>query len=255
VTTFLTAFRFQSRLTWSSMDTLQVCVTAPLFTLFFLSIADAAGRDDLARNGVVAAGLISLWTVVLLFAGQIITEERQQGTLEGLVAAPAPIAVVVLGRLMAVAVAGIVPFAEAWLVTGLVFGQWQTVHHPVVLAAALAATALATAGTASVLSPLFVLMPSARIIQNTLTYPFYLLGGVVVPVAVFPDWLEPLSRIAYLSWAADLLRDVFDAGPVEQPAVRVAIVVGYGIAGFAVGATLLHLVLRRVRRSGTLNRT
>src|SRR5262249_13852810 len=131
VRAFIASYAFQTRLTWKSPDTLQVCLTAPLLTLIFLAMSENASRGDLAAYGVIAPTLMSLWTIVLLFAGQIITEERNRGNLEGLVAVPAPIAVVVLGRLAAVASVSLVAFAEAWLIGGLVFHTWITVYHPV----------------------------------------------------------------------------------------------------------------------------
>lgn len=253
--TFLAAFAFQNRLVWRTPDTLQVCFTAPLLTLIFLAISEHAGRGDLAPYGVVAPTLMSLWTVVFLFAGQIITDERVRGTLEGLVAAPVRLAVVVVGRLVAVGTVSLVAFVEAWLVAGLVFDRWVALHHPVVFVTCLIATALAMAGTATILSPLFVLLPSARILQNSLSYPFYLLGGVIVPVTLLPGWLQPASRVIFLSWASDVLRDSLSADPVRSAAARILVVVGLGAAGYALGVLLLNRVLLRVRRTGTLSRT
>lgn len=245
----------QLRLAARSPDTVQVCVTAPLFTVLFLSVSDHAGRTDLSGYAVVAPTLMSLWTLALFTAGQLISEERLNGSLEGLVAAPAPLGVVVIGRMCAITAVGLVSFGESWLTAGVVFGRWLDLPHPWVSAACVLATGLATAGTASVLSSLFVLMPSARIVQNTLSYPFYLLGGVLVPVSFLPDWLEPLSRAVFLSWAADLLRDGFAVAPPGDVLFRLTVIVGLGAAGFLVGLTLLERVVNRVRRLGTLTHT
>ncbi|GAB1644042.1 hypothetical protein KRMM14A1259_44650 [Krasilnikovia sp. MM14-A1259] len=247
-----TGFRFQLRQLRRSPDTAQLCVTAPLFTLILLAMTEHAGRGDLAPYAVVAPTLMTLWSAALTLAGQMITEERILGTLEGLVAAPVSLAVLVIGRLSVVTVVGAAAFAEAWLVAGIGFGRWVAPGHPLLFALTVGVAGLATAGTASVLSPLFVLMPTARTIQNTLTYPFYLLGGVLVPVSLLPQWLHPASRAVFLSWAADLLRDSLLARPVGHPGARLLAIAGLGAAGFGVGAYLLHRVLRQVRRTGTL---
>lgn len=248
-------FAFQLRQIWRSPDTAQACVTAPLFTLVLLAITEYGGRGDLAAYGVVAPTLMTLWATALQLAGQIITEERILGTLEGLVAAPASLAVLVIGRLSAVTAVGLVAFTEAWLVAGLGFGRWISPEHGAVFLAALLVTGTAAAGTASILSSLFVLMPNARTVQNTLTYPFYLLGGVMVPVSHLPSWLQPATEAVFLSWAADLLRDSLLAAPVDRPGLRLLGLAGLGAAGFAVGAVLLQRVLRRVRHLGTLPQT
>ncbi|MEV0266913.1 ABC transporter permease [Streptomyces sp. NPDC050617] len=248
-------FAFQLRMIRRSPDTALVCVTAPLYTLILLAITEHGGRGDLAAYGVVAPTLMALWTMALNLAGQIITEERILGTLEGLVAAPASLWVLVISRLSAVTVVGLVAFAEAWLVAGAAFGRWIVPAHGAVFLITLSAAGLATAGTASVLSTLFVLAPNARTIQNTLTYPFYLLGGVMVPVSHLPAWLRPASAVVFLSWAADLLRDSLLDPPVHHVALRLLTLAVLGAAGAAIGAVLLKQVLRHVRMLGTLART
>ncbi|ONK16049.1 ABC transporter permease [Streptomyces sp. MP131-18] len=249
---FVTAARFQLRHLAGSPAAVQVCVTAPLLTVVFLSISDYAGRTDLSPYAVVAPTLMSLWLLALHAAGELITEERDLGTLEGLIAAPARLGTVVMGRMCAVTAIGVVSFAESWLAAGLVFGRWLAFPHPLVVVACLLATVWAAAGTASILSPLFVLMPSARVIQNTLSYPFYLLGGVLVPVTFLPGWVQPVSRAVFLSWSADLLRDGLDPAPVTDAVARLAVILALGSAGCAIGLMLLRRVLNRVRRLGTL---
>ncbi|MEU8947840.1 MULTISPECIES: ABC transporter permease [unclassified Streptomyces] len=252
---FLASLRFQLRLAPSSPGTLQVWATAPLFTAVFLSIAEHAGRTDLTSYAIVAPTLMGQWALALGIAGELITEERSQGTLEAVIATPCRLSVVVVGRICAVSLLGISAMVEAWLVAGLGFGRWIAVPHPLVLGAALLANAAAMAGTASILSSLFVLMPSARIVQNTLNYPLYLLSGVLVPLSTLPEWLRPFGRVVFLSWSADLFRSALDGAAVSRPAERIAVVVVLGLSGYAIGAFLLDRVLRRVRRLGTLTHT
>jgi len=97
-----------------------------------------------------------------------------------------------------------------------------------------------------------VLARSARIFQNSLSYPFYVLGGVLVPVALLPGWLQPLTRVVFVSWSADLLRDSLSAAPIADPTLRLAAVLGLGATGLGAGIFLLRRVLVRVRALGTL---
>ena len=111
----------------------------------------------------------------------------------------------------------------------------------------------ATAGAATALSALFVLAPSARIVQNTLSFPMFLLGGVLVPVSFFPAWLETLSRVVYLSWASDLLRAAVGPEAVEHGAGRAAMVFLLGGVTLAFGLVFIHRFLRRAREVGALS--
>lgn len=131
-------------------------------------------------------------------------------------------------------------------------GVEVVVHHPVVFVAALVLTVIATSGTALIMSCTFVLARTARTFQNSLSYPFYVLGGVVVPVALLPDWLEPLSRAVYLSWASDLLRDTLAPEPLADPVVSLVAIGALGLGGYLVGRWLLGRIEARVRRTGTL---
>jgi ABC-2 type transport system permease protein len=228
-------------------------VTAPLLTLVFLAIAMNAGRPDLAVHALVAPGLITLWSVALLVAGELVTQERDNGSLETLVAAPLSLAALLTGRIMAVTLVSLVGFAESWVVAWLLFGTVVPVSHPVVFIAALAATALAMAGTASVMSAVFVMTRSARTFQNSLNYPFYILGGVMVPVALLPGWLELVSRGIFLSWSADLLRDAVGPSPVSQVLPRLTMVLLLGTMGYGVGMFLLRRAVDRLRRTGSLS--
>jgi ABC-2 type transport system permease protein len=111
------------------------------------------------------------------------------------------------------------------------------------------------AGTAVVMAALFVLTRSAATFSNSASYPFYVLGGILVPVSVLPNWLEPVSSIVFLSWSSGLMRDVLQPGAIDDFAVRLGMVLFLGACGFAVGMALLTRILTRVRSNGELSFT
>lgn len=250
----VTGFAFEVRVLRRSLGEMVVLVTAPMMTLVFLAITRHAGRDDLAPYAVLAPALIVLWGTALQISGEIVTREREFGSLEGLVAAPASFGAVITGRIAAVTLLSLVGFAESWLAARLVFGVTVTIWHPVAFAAAMLVTALAMAGTASVMAALFVLARSARAFQNSLNYPFYVLGGVLVPVSLLPGavWLEPVSTAVFLSWSADLLRDTLSPAPVPDLVPRLAVVLALGAVGYLIGVVLLRRAVDRLRRTGTM---
>ncbi|PRY41794.1 ABC transporter permease [Umezawaea tangerina] len=252
---FRDAFRFQAALTLRSPDTVHVLVTAPLYTVVFMAISRHAHRTDLAAYAVLAPVLMSLWSLALLTAGDLISRERSRGTLEAMVATPASFPVVVLARITAVTTISTVSFVESWLVAWWPFGVVVRVEHPLTLLWCLVLSALAMAGTASAMSALYVLLPTARTLQNSFTYPFYLLGGILVPVSYLPEWLRPLSRLVFLSWSSDLLRSALSPAPVVDELPRLAAIAVLGAAGCAVGGLMITRILRRVRSTGTLART
>jgi len=227
-------------------------VTTPMYAVIFLMIVDRAGRTDLTPYAVVAPVLVALWTMSIFVSGEVIDADRAFGVFEAAVATPASFPVAVFGRVFAVTVVALLSLAEVWLVARLVFGVSVAVHHPLVFGLTLAATAVATSGTAVIMASLCVAARNIRSFQNSLTYPFYVLGGVLVPVSFLPDGLEALSAAVFLSWSADLLRDCLAPAAVEDAALRLGVVLVLGAASFAIGAALVVRMLRRVRASGSV---
>jgi ABC-2 type transport system permease protein len=246
------AFAFQLSVLRRSPGDLMVLVNTPLLTVAFVAIADNAGRSDLHNYVVLAPAVMALWSMAVLVSGEIVDRERGYGTLELLIASPASIAGVLAGRITAVTLVSLLALAEAWLVAWLGFGILVPITHPGVFLLALLATALATAGWATAMSAIFVLARSARIFQNGINYPFFVLGGALVPVEFLPDWLRPLSAAVYLSWANDLLRDSTGAGEVTGLGLRFGMLLGLGAAGFVLGGVLLKRAVDRVRRTGAV---
>ncbi len=252
---FAAGFGVQVRLMRAYPDALIPFLTAPLFTVIFLMIFDRAGRDDLTAYAAVAPLFMALWWLALFQSGWVVSHDRWSGTIEPLVAAPGSFAANVLGRVLAPTMVGLVSFAEVWVVARLLFGEGIEIHHPWAFVLTVAATLAAMAGTAVVMAALFVLTRNAATFSNSASYPFYVLGGILVPVSVLPDWLEPVSTIVFLSWSSDLMRDALQPEAVDDFALRLGMVVFLGACGFVAGMVLLGRVLVRVRSNGELSYT
>jgi ABC-2 type transport system permease protein len=224
----------------------------PFFALTFLAIVQQSGRRELLSYALMAPVLISLWQMALMVAGELVNRDKYLGLLEAVVAAPAPFALVMAGRVATVTAFGLIGFVEAWLVALLVFRIAIPIEHPAVLVVSLVLAAFASAGTALLFTAVFGLREDGRVYQNSITFPFYVLGGIMVPVAYLPQWLQPLSRLVFLSWTADLLRDSLKPGAIKNLALRLGMVVLLGAITLAGGWLLLNRMVDRLRRAGTL---
>ena len=245
-------WRMQLRSMRGNPDWFLSVIVAPVQTAVFVTIFTAAGRGDLTSYGVLAPALITLWAMALQTSGELIARERENGSLEGLLAAPGRFDVLIFARIAAVTMLSLPAFAESWAVGWLCTGEPVRIAHPTLFVLTLAITALAMIGWASVMASVFVLARSARTFQNSLSYPFYVLGGVLVPVAYLPDWVRPLSRLVFLSWASDLMRDSVRPEAVDQAVPRLVVVALLGATGVVLGRHLLRRAIRRVRSTGTL---
>lgn len=251
-TLFVAAARQQAQLLRRSPGDLMSLAITPLYALIFLAITQHAGRDGLTAYAVVAPPVMALWSMALFVSGNIVDSERSGGTLESLLATPASLTAVMSARIGTVTLISLVGVPESWLVARLLFGVRLPVPHPVLFMLAVLCTALATAGTATALSVLFVLARAARAYQNSLNYPLYILGGIIVPVSLLPHWLHPLTRLVFLSWASALLRDCLNQAPVHAALPRLGAVLGLGAAAYLLGSLGLRRAVDRLRATGAV---
>jgi hypothetical protein len=79
--------------------------------------------------------------------------------------------------------------------------------------------------------------------------PVILLGGTILPLAMFPEPLRWLARLISLSWLQDFFRSTA-SGPIDWTALGLAIALSliYAVAGIAV----FHAMLNRARMKATL---
>lgn len=233
-------------------DNLLPLVTVPMFTIAFLAITRHAGRADLVPYAVLAPAVLAVLGMAIMTSGEVVTHDRNVGTIELALAAPAPFPLVVLGRVVVVTIVSLVAVGEAWLVAKLLFHVNVPVPHLAPFVGVVLVTVVAMAGTALLMAALFVAARSARTFQNTISYPLFLLGGAFVPVALLPGWLHPLCRVVFLSWSTDLMRDCLSVEPLHNYWTRLGIVAGLGLIALVDGYLILSRVIDRARATGAV---
>lgn len=243
--------RLQLALVRRTPAQLLILISAPLFTTIFLSLAVREGATSRVAAAVIGPGLMSIWLISLDVAASVLNEDRFGGRLELFLSTPASLSLVVLGRILAVSVVGMLAFAESWLITRIAFGVVVPVRHPALVVVALVVMVLSSSFTATLLASAFALSRSLHVYQNAMSYPIYILGGVVVPLSVLPGWIHPLSKVVYLSWSADLLRNSMTAAQVPDAGMDVAMALGLGVLALAVAVVLTRRILDLLRYSAT----
>jgi len=252
MTAFRAGFALEARIIRSNPDALMPLFLAPLFAIIFMAIVRQSGRPDLQADALMAPVLMTLLWVALQHAGTLMAGDRWQALLEPVIAAPTNLASVLFGRIMSLMCFALLSFFEVWAVGKLVFGVSIPLVHPGELALVLLCTALAMGGLAVAFSALLVMTRNAYTFTNSTSFPLYLLGGVFVPVAILPDWIQPVSSVLFVSWSSDLLRASVKDVPVDDFWPRLGMVVLLGAVALAVGRVILHFVLRKMRASGEL---
>lgn len=242
----------QLRLFRRAPGNLLLFLVIPFFSAIFLSAASFRGTSYLTARPVLAPAIIGLWMVSVVIAEMVVTLERAYGTLEILVAAPAAFALMMLGRVLTVTLFGLLTMAEALAVARLGFGASIAIYHPLAFLLGLLCTAVATAGTATALTAIFLAFRPAEQYVNTLSYPFYILAGVLVPISFLPAWIRPIADVIYLHWSTDLLTASMSRPPVSDLGGRLTAIAVLGCAAFAVGVWMIKRATDRLRTTGKL---
>ena len=248
----LSAARAQIQMSRKNVEDLFPIVTIPLSSLVALAILKNSGREDLAGYAMVAALLMSVGQMALFIGSEILANEREGQTLELAIATPTPYFVPLLTRITLLTCVGIVGFLESWALAKWVFAMDITIYHPGTLLATVVLTIFAGSATSLITSTVFCFGKTTRTYQNAIAGPLYLLGGVLVPVTFLPEYVQPFSRLIFLFWSADLLRDSLQPLAPQGVAFRLGAILLLGLIGGAVGAVLCARLLNHLRREGTL---
>lgn len=245
----------QLALTRHTIEDLLPVLVIPLLTLPSMAILVHSGRADLAPFALSASLLMTIGQMGFFVAGEVVSMDRRQQLLDIIVASPASYAVILLGRVGILTAIGLLGFAEGWLIAWGGFGVHVPIVHPWLLAATLVATVIASTGTALLFTALMGLASNTRTFQHAVNGPFYLLGGVLVPVHFLPIWLQPLAPFTFFYWAAGLVRDALRSGPVVDIPLRLGATVGLGVATGVMGMLVIGRALSRLRSDGSLSLT
>jgi ABC-2 type transport system permease protein len=249
----VTAFTMQLRLAFRTPNFWMAQLTTPAQTVLFLSVVSAFDRPDLLAHAIIAPALITLWGTAVWTGGSVVRDDRWQGRLELHAAAPTSYGIVVPARVGAVMTLALSVIPLALATAWLTYGVTVEVRHPWVLAGTALLVVVAATGTAAIITSMTILSRAALTLQSSASYPFLLLGGVFVPLALLPVWARPLGRLVFLSWGSDLIRDSVTAGSVEGLAGRIGVLAALAIAGFVVANLLIRVVMRRVRVTGDIS--
>lgn len=216
-------------------------------TTFFMFKAGDAGMGLL--YAALGSGMLAIWDATLLGSGGAVQNQRWLGTLELLVAAPAPLAATIAPLTLATATMGLYSFAATLLWGWAVFGVSLAVVHPFAFVVAVAVTILSLGLLGTVLASTFIFLRNANALVNMLTYPMALATGLLVPLGLLPGWVTPLSWLLPPTWGMDAIRQA-TAGGNAWPEILICLVVGaaYG----ALGVFLVGRMERLAREHATL---
>ncbi|MDQ3645361.1 MAG: ABC transporter permease [Actinomycetota bacterium] len=225
------AFHVKS-LTKSSFFVLTSVFQPVIFATIAFFMFKAGNRAETLLYAALGAGLMGIWSSTLFGSGGAIQWQRWEGTLEILVAAPAPFVLVILPLTLSTSAIGIYSLTATLLWGRVMFEIPLHLAHPLLFAVAVPATVLGLGLLGLVLASTFVLYRQANALSNLLEYPIWLITGLLVPVALLPGWVAPLSWVLAPTWGIRAIRGAALGGdPIPAIAMCVALAAIYLVLG------------------------
>lgn len=209
----------------------------------------AGGDPGRLLEAAVGAGLMGVWSSVLFGSGGAIQRQRWQGTLEMIMLAPRPPALMILPITLATAVTGTYAMLATLLWGRLLYGIPLHFAHPLLFLIAVPGCILGLGMFGLLLASTFVLMRNANALTNTLEYPIWLVSGMLVPLTVLPGWTGPIAAALPTTWGARAVHEAASGGPV-WPSLGICLAISLGC--LVVGALMMTYVERRARAAATL---
>jgi ABC-2 type transport system permease protein len=185
-------------------------------------------------------------------ASGAIQRQRWWGTLELLVGAPVPFALVLLPMAIAISSAGIYALGTTLVWGRLVYGIPLPIEHPVAFVLAVPVTIASVGVLGFALAMVLVRFRTAGQIGNSLEYPVWIVSGLLFPIAVLPGWSHPISWALAPTWG---MRALLHAALGGRPWLDLAVCAGLAAVYAAVGIAILDRFLDAARRRATLSLT
>jgi ABC-2 type transport system permease protein len=227
-----------------------------IYPLFFATVAflvfRAGGGPRSLLYAALGAAVMGMWSSVSTSSSTAMQRERWWGTLELVVSAPRHFSLVLLPATLGLATVGIYNMAATLLWGRFVFGIDLSIRHPLLFALSVVAAVLAFGGLGFLFAVSFVRYRNAWVLGNFFEYPVWLICGFLVPLALLPGWVAPISWVLAPTWGMNAIRESALGG---TPLPDLLACLGLGAGYVALGVLVTDRVLRAARVSGSLSLT
>jgi ABC-2 type transport system permease protein len=227
-----------------------------IWPILYASIAyyllDAKGNPRLLLAASLGAAVMLMWSLVVIGSSNALENQRWLGTLELLVAAPVPLAVVIAPITVASAVVGGYALVATLTWGTLLFHVPLVIEHPVAFAVAVPVSVLAIGMLGLVMASTFVLYRAAFSLGIALQYPVWIASGLLVPLSVLPAFVGRIGWFLGPYWGFRAIRGAA-LGPSPWLDIGMCIVVS--AAYFVVGTVCLQWFVRIARSRASLRLT
>jgi ABC-2 type transport system permease protein len=204
------------------------------------SANNSGGFDPMAYMAPSMAVLFLMFTVSL--GARSVLAERQWGTLQRLLIAPASPVQVLGGKISGIFLTGLVQMLILIAFSAVVFGvRWGA---PLALLLLLVATVFAATGWASLIAAYAKSPGQAMSLGSMMALLFVVLGGNFVARQNYPEWLQQIGLVSPNAWALDGFQALSQGGGLNEALLPILALTMMGAVLFAVATMLFRRTYR-----------
>ena len=195
----------------------------------------------------LAPGLMIMIVMMTVMTGipEAISKEKEMGTFDGMLAAPINQISVIIGKTAALCTRGFIQCIIILAIAIFLFGV--TIQGSILLAFFMLLLGIFSfIGIGIVAISMSGDQASSTMIVNLIMFPMMFLGGVFYPIQQMPWFMQDISQIIPLTYAADAMRKIMllNAG-IGDILNQIVILVAFGIVTMAIAVPLFRRSMTR----------
>jgi ABC-2 type transport system permease protein len=195
----------------------------------------------------VAPGIMAMTVMMSVMTGLpgAISQEKEVGTMDGMMVAPINRLSIILGKTLAQTARGLLQGVILMILAITLFGV--TIQGNIFLVFGLLLLGVFSfVGLGIVMTSITSDQQTATMLMTTLMFPMMFLSGVFFPIQQMPWYMQDISRVLPLTYATDALRRVVVLGAgIPDISTELIILIGFGIVMTAIAVPVFRRAMTR----------
>jgi ABC-2 type transport system permease protein len=195
----------------------------------------------------IAPGIMAMTVMMSVMTGlpAAISQEKEVGTLDGMMVAPINRLSIIVGKTLAQTARGLLQGVLILVLASILFGV--SIQGSILLVFGLLLLGVFSfVGLGVVLTSFAKDQETAMMVMMTLMFPMMFLSGVFFPVQQMPWYMQDISKALPLTYAADALRKVMVLGAgIPEITTELAVLIAFGIVMIAIAVPVFKRAMTR----------
>jgi ABC-2 type transport system permease protein len=195
----------------------------------------------------IAPGIMAMTVMMSVMTGLpvAISQEKEVGTLDGMMVAPINRLSIILGKTFAQTARGLLQGVIILVLAAGLFGV--AIAGSILLVFALLLLGVFSfVGLGIVITSFAKDQETAQMAMMTLMFPMMFLSGVFFPIQQMPWYMQDISKVLPLTYASQALRKVMVLGAgIPDITTELAVLIGFGIVMTAIAVPVFRRMMTR----------